>query len=199
MLPTRTRRDRRAADHEPETPETAMGGPAARIAYRLVSDVDAVVQYSSSRRAQAAALTWKRASRRSSPQALAEDDEKERGLILLLLGEGVASARWSSVRSLLSLTNRSSNVAVGDVPSSGDETAYRGSRPGLDLRSGHWIRGSSGERNVGRPFFVDGPLSPVFSVAAPATDPVALRARMRRCRLPTVLSCRRCCRRRERG
>jgi hypothetical protein len=39
---------------------------------------------------------------------------------------------------------------------------------------------------VGRPFFVDGPLSPTFSVAAPATDPVALRARMRRCRLPTV-------------
>src|SRR3954447_10565747 len=27
------------------------------------------------------------------------------------------------------------------------------------------------------PFFVDGPLSPSFSVAAPATDPVALRAR----------------------
>ena len=44
---------------------------------------------------------------------------------------------------------------------------------------------------MGRPFFVDGPLSPGFSVAAPATDPVALRARMRRCRLPTVLSCRR--------
>ena len=39
---------------------------------------------------------------------------------------------------------------------------------------------------MGRPFFVDGSLSPSFSVAAPATDPVALRARIRRCRWPTV-------------
>jgi hypothetical protein len=32
----------------------------------------------------------------------------------------------------------------------------------------------------------DGRQSPGFSVAAPATYPVALRARMRRCRLPTA-------------
>ena len=42
-----------------------------------------------------------------------------------------------------------------------------------------------GERRLGRPFWTMGELSPGFSVAAPATGPVALRARIRRCRLPT--------------
>ena len=37
---------------------------------------------------------------------------------------------------------------------------------------------------LGRRFLDDGRVSPGFSVAAPATCPVALRARMRRCRLP---------------
>src|SRR3954465_15468493 len=36
-----------------------------------------------------------------------------------------------------------------------------------------------------------GHVSPCLSVAAPATDPGALRARIRRCREPTVLLCRR--------
>jgi hypothetical protein len=47
-------------------------------------------------------------------------------------------------------------------------------------------RGSLGERMLGRPVWTMGVLSPGFSVAAPATCPVALRARIRRCRLPTA-------------
>ena len=42
-----------------------------------------------------------------------------------------------------------------------------------------------GERRMGRPFCAMGELSPGFSMAAPATCLVALRARIRRCRLPT--------------
>ena len=76
---------------------------------------------------------------------------------------------------------------------SGHENAARGLLSGArPLRSGDRDRGSSGERRLGRPFLRRWAVSPGFSVAAPATGPVALRARIRRCRLPTVLPCRRC-------
>src|SRR3954451_3285053 len=56
---------------------------------------------------------------------------------------------------------------------------------GAGLRFGRLGQGPSGERRLGRPFCAMGVLSPGFSVAAPATCLVALRARIRRCRLPT--------------
>jgi hypothetical protein len=47
-------------------------------------------------------------------------------------------------------------------------------------------QGLFGRTHVGQAVCAMGVLSPGFSVAAPASCPVALRARIRRCRLPTA-------------
>jgi hypothetical protein len=64
------------------------------------------------------------------------------------------------------------------------EGCCSGSGPGLG--SGDRDRGFLGNACWAGRLLDDGRSSPGFSVAAPATCPVALRARIRRCRLPTA-------------
>src|SRR5215211_5522094 len=70
--------------------------------------------------------------------------------------------------------------ATRDACPSGDENHPGSWRPVLTLRSVDRDRGFLGERRLGRPVLGRWACwSPGFSVAAPATCPVALRARMR--------------------
>jgi hypothetical protein len=72
-----------------------------------------------------------------------------------------------------------------DAWTSGHENGPGSWRPVLTLGSVDRDGGFLGERMVGRPVWTMGFEPGLCSVAAPATCPVALRARMRRCRLPT--------------